>query len=123
MKRLLYIVASVLFASLTTHVFSAVQPTPAAAPPVKPVVNHTPEFQYKMRLTNQTKLITIGVSKGKLTKQQEKDLRASIKTVRQQEASFKKSNSDHKLTPDQVSQLNTMLDKNSRVLGETPSSN
>ncbi len=123
MKRLLFFAAPVLFAFYTAQVFATVQTNPSITPSVKPVFNHSPEVQYKMRLTNQSKLITIGESKGKITTQQAKDLRTSIKSVRQQEVSFKKTNTDHKLNPDQLSQLNALLDKNSLALGETPASN
>lgn len=123
MKHLLFIAASVLLASCAVQVFAAVQPTPGAKTSVKPVFTHTPDVQFRLRLMNQTKLITIGVSKGKITKQQEKDLRASLKNIHQQEMSFRKANANHLLTADQASQLNALLDKNSQALGETPPSN
>jgi len=123
MKHLFIFAVTVFFVSTISLAYAAGQPTPSTPAAVRPVVTHTPEVQYRIRLSNQTKLITISVSKGKITKQQEKDLRSSLKAIRQQEITYKKSNSDHKLTPTQVSQLNTLLDKNSQEIDEAPATN
>lgn len=122
MKLMLFFAALVLLFISGTLSFAAVQSTPIPTQTAKPVITHTPFDQYKIRLSNQTKLITIAVSKGKITKQQEKDLRTSLKNIRHQETSLKNGNADHKLTVDQLSQLNSLLDKNSQVISETSTS-
>jgi hypothetical protein len=60
---------------------------------------------------------------GKITPQQADSLKASLKSVRQQEVTYLKQNSNHELTADQESQLNALLDKNSATIGETPTGN
>lgn len=119
MKHLFLILVAVLLTSYSVQVFAASQPTPT----VKPVITHTPEAQFRLRVMNQLKLITISVKTGKLTQKQAVDLRNSLKDAQQQEMGFIKSHADHKLTPDEQRQLKALLDKNSSALGETPASN
>ncbi len=68
------------------------------------------------------KLTQTGVKSGKFSKEQAQSVRASLRNIRLQEFTFFKQNKSHSLTPDQISQLNQSLDKNSNLLGETPGS-
>ena len=74
------------------------------------------------RVKTQMKLTQTGVKSGKFSKEQAQSVRASLRNIRLQEFTFFKQNKSHSLTPDQISQLNQSLDKNSNLLGETPGS-
>lgn len=87
---------------------------PSATPPLVHAINQ--------RIKNQMKLTQLDVKSGKLTKEQARSIRASLRNIRLQEFSFFKQNKSHSLTPDQISQLNQSLDKNSSLVGETPGS-
>lgn len=85
-----------------------------------PGIRHPHLRQIDKRLRAQYMLISKGVKEGKITQSQGSGLKASLKSVHQQAVSFFKANSDHELTADQQGQLNSLLDKNSQALGETP---
>lgn len=74
------------------------------------------------RQKNQWKLMQTGLKSQKITKEQAQGIRSNLKNVRLQELKFFKLNTKPMLTQDQLSQLNSLLDKNSSLLGETPSS-
>lgn len=75
------------------------------------------------RIRNQRKLTQEGLKSGKLTQDQAKGIWLNIKAAKVQEISYFKQNHSHELISDQRNQLNSILDKNSALLGETQSSN
>jgi hypothetical protein len=76
-----------------------------------------------MRQMEQWRLISVGEKSGKITQKQAKDLRADLKSIHKKAANYLRASSNHQLTSDQESQLKALLDKNSQVLGETPTTN
>ncbi len=73
-----------------------------------------------MRLQNQWLLVQLRTKSGKFTKDQADSLRTNLKLIRDQELAFYKQNNKHQLTNDQQKQLNKLLNKNSKALGENP---
>ncbi len=94
--------------------------TPVNKPGVHPTPIHPRVHQIAERLMNQWRLTAVGVKSGKITQQQATEIRASLKTIHQQQVSDFKASSNHELTADQQNELNSELDKNSQVLGEPP---
>jgi hypothetical protein len=85
-----------------------------AAPPA----NHPhPRIrEVRVRMHDQLARIKAGVKSGKLTKDQAQALRASLKAVRVQMQADFSTNGSKELTPDQLVQLNQMLDANSKTI-------
>ena len=75
------------------------------------------------RIHKQRLLIQKGFKAGALSKEQAESIWASLKAARLQETTFFKQNHNHQLTPEQQNQLNSALNKNSQILGESPTSN
>lgn len=92
---------------------AANQTAPSAA------VAHPVTHQVNTRLRSQWMLVQQCLKSGKLTKEQASTLKASLRSVRQQEVSFLKESGNHDLTSAQLTQLNSLLDKNSSAIGET----
>lgn len=112
MKRLALFLVTIFICS--TGFALAAPSTPATTPPLVHAINQ--------RVKTQMQLTQSGVKSGKLTKDQARSVRVSVKSVRLQEFTFFKQNKSHTLTTDQINQLNQALDKNSVLLGETPTS-
>lgn len=93
--------------------WAANQPASSAA------AAHPITHQLNTRLRSQWMLVQQGLKSGKLTKEQANTLKTSLRSVRQQEVSFLKESGNHDLTSAQLTQLNTLLDKNSSAIGET----
>lgn len=85
-----------------------------AAPPA----NHPhPRIrEVRVRLHDQMARIKAGVASGKLTKDQAHALIASLKAVREQMQADFTTNGSKELTPDQLTQLNQVLDANSKLI-------
>ncbi len=123
MKNLFFVLTLILLFSCASNAKAANQQTTGTNPSgmsgaINPPVNPT-----GIRIMNQWKLITTGLKSGKLTEQQAVILRDSLKSIHKQQSTFLRTNTNHQLTSDQQSQLDTLLDKNSQLLGETPVSN
>ena len=70
----------------------------------------------RVRLHDQMARIKAGVASGKLTKDQAHALIASLKAVREQMQADFTTNGSKELTPDQLTQLNQVLDANSKLI-------
>lgn len=100
----------------------------AARPVVTPVVNavshpaqkHPRIHQIVQRILNQFHLTALDEKNKKITQQQATEIRASLKSIHQQQVTDLKTNTNHELTSEQQSEMNSQLDKNSQVLGEKP---
>ncbi len=68
------------------------------------------------RMHDQMIRVRAGVKSGKLTKEQAQALKASLKAVRAQMQADFTTNGKKELTPDQLAQLNQMLDANSKTI-------
>ena len=113
MKRFILFVAA---AFIFSTGFTLAAPTSSSTP----IITNPQMHQINLRLRAQWKLIQQGIKSGKITQAQAANLRTDLKSVRQQEMAFFKTNGNHTLTTDQESQLNQSLNKNSATLGETP---
>src|ERR1039457_257383 len=106
---------SILFVTLTflcSSGFCLAAPTSTSTP----IITNPQIHQINTRLRTQWKLIQQGVKSGKITQAQAANLRADLKSVRQQETVYFKQNGNHTLTADQENQLNQSLNKNSSTL-------
>ena len=120
MNRLSKITISALFLGFTGAAFSATSPTSSSTPFVNP---HPHTHQVNQTLRQQWQEIQKGVQSGKLSKSQGDTLRATLKSIRQQEEGFFKTNGNKELTVDQQTQLNQLLSQNQQTLtaaGLTP---
>ncbi|HVZ79172.1 MAG TPA: hypothetical protein VHE12_00065 [bacterium] len=79
--------------------------------------------QFDIRLRIQFRLVQKGLKTGKLTQEQADTLKSSLRSARQQENEMLQQDGHRDLTKDQMTQLNTLLDKNSRSIGEGVSKN
>lgn len=122
MKRILFTVASVLFISYTASVGAAIQPTPIIKASITPLAQ-PPANEVGLRLMNQWHLVAVDLKNGKINQAQAASIRASLKSIHKQQATFLRASTNHQLTTAQQTQLNSMLEQNSQVLGETPVSN
>ncbi len=79
-------------------------------------VPHPRIREVHIRMHDQMLRIRAGVKSGKLTKEQAEALIASLKAVRAQMQADFTTNGSKELTPDQLAQLNQMLDANSKTI-------
>jgi hypothetical protein len=122
MKRLLFITASILLVSYAASAGAATQPTPVAKPSITPLALNASN-EVGNRLMNQWRLVAIDLKSGKITQAQAVSIRARLKSIHKQQAAFLRASANHQLTTAQQAQLNSQLDQNSQVLGESPTSN
>lgn len=122
MKRLFFITASVFLFSYASSVIATTQPNPIVKPSSTPLTQ-SPTNKVGLRLMNQWQLVAIDMKNGKITQAQAVSIRADLKSIHKQQSTFLKASANHQLTANQTSQLNSLLDQNSLVLGETPASN
>ena len=122
MKRLLFITASILLVSYAASVGAATQPTSVAKPSITPLAPN-PSNGVGIRLMNQWHLVTVDLKSGKITQAQAVSIRADLKSIHKQQATFLRASTNHQLTTAQQTQLNSLLDQNSQVLGESPAFN
>ena len=123
MKYLFFTFALVLLGSYAVSVWAANQPTPAVKPAITPLSITSPGNDVALRSMNQMRLVSVALKNGKITQQQAANLRASLKSIHLQTATYIRASANHQLTTTQQSQLNSLLNQNSQALGETPVTN
>lgn len=122
MKRILFIAVSVLVVFYAASAGAATQPTPVAKPSITPLALN-PSNGVGIRLMNQWHLVAVDLKSGKITQAQAVSIRAGLKSIHKQQAALLRASANHQLTTAQQAQLNSQLDQNSQVLGESPTSN
>ncbi len=90
--------------------------TPVAQPVMKAGVKHPRIKEIRGRLQEQMKRIQEGVASKKLTQDEAKDLRSKVAAVRDQMKADIQENNKTELTEEQYTQLNQMLDDNSKAI-------
>jgi predicted RNase H-like nuclease (RuvC/YqgF family) len=90
--------------------------TPVAQPAMKAGVKHPRIKEIRGRLQEQMKRIQEGVASKKLTQDEAKDLRSKVAAVRDQMKADIQQNNKTELTEEQYTQLNQMLDDNSKAI-------
>lgn len=116
MNRLSKITLSALFIGFTGVAFSATTPSSSSTSFVS---SHPHTHQINQTLRQQWIEIKQGVQSDKLSKSQGDTLKASLKSIRQQEEGFFKTNGNKELTVDQQTQLNQLLSQNQQTLTAT----
>ena len=87
MKRILFIAASILLVSYTASVGAATQPTQVVKPSITPM-GPNPSGEVGIRLMNQWRLVAVDSKSGKITQAQATSIRASLKSIHKQQATF-----------------------------------
>ena len=100
MKRLILAAASALLQVAYAYSVEAAPPaTPVVNLLAKPMVTHSPTTDVRVRLMNQMRLVSMGLKSGKITPQQAQDLRASLKNIHKQQASYLRASANHQFDP------------------------
>ena len=101
---------SAVLMSITAFSSAATTTVNAAANP------HPNLHQTNMTLKSEYQQVLLGEKSGKITTAQGDTLKASLKSVRQQEVAFVKDNGNHELTSAQTTQLDASLSQVEQTL-------
>jgi|GEM_PF-2159368 Spy/CpxP family protein refolding chaperone len=108
MKKI--VILSTVLMSIAGFSFAATTTVNASSNP------HPNVHQTNMTLKSEWQQIQLGEKSGKITTAQGDTLKASLKSVRQQEVAFVKENGNHELTSAQTTQLQTTLSQVEQTL-------